>query len=226
MEIIIYVLMLFIALQCAFKLSLWPWAPRIAYSVVLAAFVWWSQRYAILQSKTQLADWLHDVPALQNMAVIVTLESVCGFAFVAAWLGGAYAPGRPRWWQRLLWWYPSLLLFPVMFYVLTQAVFTLTGTGFGVTAAIVAAVAAVVPPLLAGGVRVLLPDADSRVELLMLLTCFVCVMGLISTETGKMVYAVKESPVDLRMLAVSAGGFILMAAIGYAAAALRWKLRK
>lgn len=225
MEIIIYVLMLFILLNCVFKLSLWPWWQRIAYSVILAAFVYWSQEYAILQSKTQLADYLQNTVALQNMAIIVTIESVFCFGFVACYLQDAY-DSRPRWWQRVLYWYPSLLMFPVMFYALTQTIFTMVGVDFGVTALAFAAGVIVGIPLLAEGVKWLLPERDSRVEIQLLLTCFVCVMGLLSTENGKMLYKVNEAPIDLKMVAVSVGVFVVLFITGYAATTLKWKFRK
>lgn len=221
METIIYILMLFITLNCVFKLSLWRWWQRAVYCVVLGAFVWWSQRYAILQSKTQIADYLQNSVALQNVAIIVTLESVFCFGIVACRLNDV----KSRWWARLLWWYPSLLMFPVMFYALTQTIFTAVGIDFNTTAIALAAATVILLPLLAEGARWLVPDDDGRVEMHLLLTCFVCVLGLLSTQNGKMVYHVKEQPLDLKMIALSLTAFILLFVVGFIASRLKWRLR-
>jgi len=224
MALIITVLMLFVALNCAAKLSLWPWRQRFLFSAAVALFTWWSQRYAVLQSKTQLADLLQNVAALQNMAVIVTIESAVNFGFCSRWLNDAYSAQGCKWWESLLRWYPSLLVFPVMFYLLTQTMFMAVGVDFGVSAAAVAAVALVGLPLLAEGFKLYMPDGDGRVELHVLLSCFVCVLGLISTVTGKIVYRSTEEPVNWRMVCVAVAVFAVLFAAGFIGSRLKWKL--
>lgn len=223
MELIIIVLMLFVALNCATKLSLWPWPQRFAFSVVVAAFVWWSQRFAVLQSKTQIADLLQNTSALQNMAAIVTVESAVSFGFCSRWLDGVYLSPACRWWERLLKWYPSLLMFPVMFYILTQTMFMAVGVDFGVTAAVVSVAVLVGLPLLASGVKLLMPDEEGRVELHVLLSCFVCVLGLISTVTGKIVYRAVEEAVNWSMVGLAAVVFVVLFAAGFIGSRLKWK---
>lgn len=216
--------MLFVALNCAAKLSLWPWPQRFAFSFVVAVFVWWSQRYAVLQSKTQIADLLQNTAALQNMAAIVTIESAVSFGFCSRWLGGAYLSPVCRWWERLLKWYPSLLMFPVMFYILTQTMFMAVGVDFNVTTAMVSIIALFGLPLLAGGIRLLMPDEEGRVELHVLLSCFVCVLGLISTVTGKIVYRATEEPVNWSMVGLAAVVFVVLFILGFVGSRLKWKL--
>lgn len=218
--------MLFITINCAFKLSLWRWWQRAVYCIILGAFVWWSQRYAILQSKTQIADYLQNTVALQNMAIVVTAESVFCFGFVACLLQDMYAVEKPRWWARLLWWYPSLLMFPVMFYALTQTIFAAVGTDFTVTSIALAVATVVILPLLAEGAKWLVPDAEGRVETHLLLTCFVCALGLLSTQNGKMVYHVKETAVDLKTAVLPLLVFILLFAVGFLASRLKWRLSR
>lgn len=224
MEIILYVLMLFILLNCAFKLSLWQWWQRGIFSLVLGGFAFWSMKYAMLQSKTQLEDYLQNTVALQNMAIIVTIESVFCFGFAILYFQGAYEQEKTKWAAKLLYWYPSLLMFPVMFYVLTQTLFTFVGMDFTVTALVFSVGAFIVVPLLAEGAKILLPDETSRVEIQLLLTCFICVLGLLSTENGKMVYHIKENPVDWRMVIVSIVAFVLLFILGYIGSRLKWRL--
>ena len=60
------------------------------------------------------------------MAIIITLESALCFGYCVAFLRGLYGK-KNLWWAELLRWYPSLLLFPVIFYYLTEAIFRLPG---------------------------------------------------------------------------------------------------
>jgi len=224
MEIEITMLMLFVVLNCSTKISLWGWWQRFAFSAILAAVVWWSGRYAMLQSKTQMAELLRNVQILQNMAAVVTVESAVNFAFCMYRFGDA--SGKPKWWQRVLEWYPSLLVFPVMFYVLTQVMFMAIGVDFGITTVAVAAASFVLLPLVAEGMKRLVPDTDGRIETHLLLSCLVCVLGLISTVSNKMVYSAAENPVDWPMVGLAAAVFAALFAAGFAGSRLRWRLKR
>lgn len=217
MELIIDVLILFIVLNCVFKLSLWRLWQQLAYSLLLGGFAWWSVRYAVQQSKTQIADYLQNITALQSMAILVTIESAVGLAFCLSWLNGRQ--GRL---QKMLYGYASLLMFPAAFYLLTQAIFALAGVDFESTAMAFAAGLVVLPPLLAQAVGWLIPEKTGRVEIHLLLTIFVCILGLISTEHGRMVYAVKENPIDWTSLGLTFALFLLLAVAGFLFNHYKW----
>lgn len=243
MELIIYALIIFIILGCSLKLSLWPWRGRMAFGALVAAFVECAGEAAMSQSKTQIADFLQNTAALQNMAVIVTIESAVCFAFVICWLQGVYERAyerqtdtkatetggnrlrkraiqtRPavilrRLSTTLLHCYPSLLMFPVAFYLLTQAMFTAVGTDFAVTIHAMAATMFIGLPLMAGGMKWLLPSDESRVEMLLIVACFVCVLGLASTENSSIIYKVKETPLDVKTLAAVLALFAVLFVAG------------
>lgn len=214
MEQIILILMLFIAINCVFKLSLWRWWQVSIYALAVAAFVVLSCPQAILQSKTQIADYLQDTEAMQDMAVVITLESALCFGFCVTYLRGLYGKKNP-WWARLLWWYPSLLLFPVAFYGLTEAIFTFVGTPFLTTAWLVAASVLVLLPGLAWLVRYMVPEKDLRIEIHFLASLFVCILGLLSTVNGKTVYAAVDEPVDWNAVAVAISLFVVLFVIGF-----------
>ena len=109
------------------KLSLWQWWQRIVYSLVLGGFAYWSMDYAMLQSKTRIADYLQNSAVLQNMAIIVTVESVFCLAFTLTYLQNDDHTIRNKWWAKVLFWYPGLLMFPLVFYLLTQTLFSRHG---------------------------------------------------------------------------------------------------
>ena len=54
MELIIHILMLFIVINCSFKLSFWKLWQTVIYSLIAGLFVAGTWQYAILQSKTQI----------------------------------------------------------------------------------------------------------------------------------------------------------------------------
>lgn len=234
MEILIYALMVFILLSCAFKLSQWGWTARIVFGALLAAFVVWSEQYAVLQSKTQLADYLGNITALQNMAVVVTIDSVfCfGYAFChfqdryATKQDGMAATQKSEWWLTILKWYPSLLIFPVTFYAFTQTLFVAVGVDFAMTTWTFAVGCLIGLPLIAEGCKWLVPEQDGRVEMQLLSGCFVCVLGLISTEIGKMVYKVQETKTDWHMIAMAVGVFAVLFALGIIMDRIKYRLKK
>jgi len=228
--------MLFVVLNCATKLSLWNWWQRFAFSAVLAAFIWWSERYAVLQSKTQLADLLQNAEALQNMAVIVTIESAVNFGFCFWYFSEQRVVSSEKYPLRshyslhtthssLIKYYPSLLIFPVMFYVLTQTMFMAVGVDFSVSSIAVAALTFVLLPLLAEGMKWFIADADGRVEIHVLLSCLVCVLGLATTVTSKIIYRANEAPIDWQMVSLAIVIFIIFFVAGFLGSKLKWKLK-
>lgn len=241
MEILIYILLLFVVLNCISKLSMWRWWQRTIYSVVLGLFAWLSVDWASQQSKTQLSDFLHNTSALQNMAVVITIETVVCVAYCFAYFvrrGSndrnalsstkrsrlAMLLSRGGWF--LLKAYPSLLMFPVVFYLLTQLLFSLTGVNFSTIALLMALSIALLLPLLAEGFRWLLPSNDDRVELHLLLSMMVCVLGLLSTQTGQIIYSTQQNAFDGRLLLAVVVLFVVLATMGFVLYRFRWRHHK
>ncbi len=216
--------MAFVAMSCVVKLSFWRLWQRFVYSTVLAAFTLWSERFAVLQSKTQLADYLANTVALENMAIIVTIESALSFGFVACWMRGAYSNDRMKGWGgKAFYWYPPLLMFPLSFYILTQVIFTFTGVGFMQSTLTVAAILWLLPPLLAELAKRLLPEDEFRAEVLLMLTCFLCVLGLISTQNGKIIYIANNTRVNLTLLLIGIALIVALVLLGVVIDKLKWK---
>ena len=208
MELIIHILMLFIVINCSFKLSFWKLWQTVIYSLIAGLFVAGTWQYAILQSKTQIADYLQNTEALQNMAIIITLESALCFGYCVAFLRGLYGK-KNLWWAELLRWYPSLLLFPVLFYYLTEAIFRLPGVDFSVTAWSLAGIVVIAIPLLSRLMKYLVPEDD---------------LGLLTTVNGKTTYAATEEALNWKAIILSIGLFVVLFLIGFAWNKLKWPL--
>ncbi len=224
MQLVVYIVMAFVAMSCIVKLSFWRLWQRFVYSTALAAFTLWSERLAVLQSKTQLADYLANTTALENMAIIVTIESALSFGFVACWMRGAYNGGRAKGWSgKAFYWYPPLLMFPLAFYILTQVIFAFTGVGFMHSTLTVAALLWLLPPLLAELAKRLLPEDEFRAEVLLMLTCFLCVLGLVSTQNGKIIYIAHDTGVNATLLVAGIVLIVVLMLVGVVADKLKWK---
>ena len=162
MEILVFILMMLVVLNCAMKTSLWTFWPRLAFSLLLGAFAYWSIDYAVMQSKTQIDSWLHRADVLQGMAIIVTVESAIGVMYCFSSLNDDGKKPRRRLVRLLLHAYPSLLVFPVVFYGLTKLLFLQVGMDFSTTSLIYAIAVMAATLLCAALARWLLPPKDLR----------------------------------------------------------------
>ena len=215
--------MLFIIINCILKLSFWKWWQAAIFSIVCAVFLLWAEQYAILQSKTQINDYLMNREALEDAAVLVTIESAICFAFCFAALRNLFGRKVKRW-LLPLYWYPSLLLFPVLFYILTQSIFSLSGVNFDTVSYIMAGTVLIILPLAAYGIRYLFPEKELRLEVHFLVSLFVAILGLLTTVNGNVTYAADEEPVNFKALGLSLGLFAITFLIGYAWNKIRWRI--
>ncbi len=213
--------MLFIVMNCVLKVSFWKWWQAALFGVVCGVFVAATYPYAILQSKTQIADYLGHTVALQDMAVVITIESVICFAYCVAVLRGWFGQ-REKWWVKPLKWYPSLLVFPVLFYLQTELIFSFSGVSFTALSYGLAVAVVVLLPLLCAFFRYLLPEKDLRLEVHFLVSLFVCIIGLLTTVNGNVTYQAVEEPTNWKALAVSFGVFLILFLIGMLWNKLKW----
>ena len=225
MEILIFILMMLVVLNCAMKTSLWTFWPRVAFALLLGAFAYWSIDYAMVQSKTQIDNWLHREDVLQGMAIIVTLESAIGVMYCFSSLNDDGKKPRGRFFRLLLHAYPSLLVFPVVFYGLTKLLFLQVGMDFSTTSLIYAFAVIAVSLLCAALARWLLPPKDLRIEAHLWLTVMVCVLSLLLTQNGEIVYRSNVSAVDWTSVALILAAAAIVVAVGFMANKLKWKSR-
>ncbi|MBF0647610.1 MULTISPECIES: hypothetical protein [Dysgonomonas] len=225
MELIIQILMLFIVINCIVKLSFWkPWQAAI-FGLICAVFVLWTCQYATMQSKTQLADYLKNIKVMQDAAVLITIESAICFAFCFAALRDMFGKKVKRWIQPL-YWYPSLLIFPVLFYLLTQLIFSFPGTDFDAISYILAAAALLILPALSYLVRYIYHEKELRLEVYFLVSLFVCIIGLITTVNGNVTYAAVEEQLNIKALLLSLGLFSTAFVLGFFWNKVKWIIRQ
>lgn len=217
--------MLFIVINCILKLSFWkPWQAAV-FGLLCAVFIVWTCQYAILQSKTQLADYLNNIHIMQDAAVLITIESAICFAFCFAALCEMFGKKAKRWIQPLFW-YPSLLIFSVLFYLLTQIIFAMPGTDFNTIAYLLAGGVFFGLPALSYLVRYLYPEKELRLEVHFLVSLFVCIIGLITTVNGNVTYAAVNEPLNIKALVLSLILFSSAFVIGFVWNKLKWIIKQ
>ena len=223
MEILIFILMMLVVLNCAMKTSLWTLGPRLAFALLLGAFAYWSIDYAVMQSKTQIDNWLHREDMLQDMAIIVTLESAIGVMYCFSCFTDDVKRPRRRFIRLLLHAYPSLLVFPVVFYGLTKLLFLQAGMDFSSTSLIYAIAVMAVSLLCAALARWLLPPKDLRIEAHLWLTVMVCVLSLLLTQNGEIIYHSNVRAVDWTSVALTMAAAAIVMGVGFIGSKLKWK---
>lgn len=188
MDTIVLILILLTAFNFLLKQTFWkPIAVGIT-AAIAAIFVILMWPYAIEQSKTQIADWLSDNQLMLDTSVVLTLEIVLQMAFCLLAVHVVnFSPVKRRmmWAYRVLYWFPGVLIFPVLFFGLTQAIFSFPGVSFELIAWLFGLFVFVVIPVGRWLVRWLLPEEELRLELFFLTNALVAILGIIATVNGR-----------------------------------------
>ena len=223
MEMLVFILMMLVVLNCGMKTSLWTFLPRLAFALLLGGFSYWSIDYAEMQSKTQIDNWLHREDVLQGIAIIVTLESAIGLMYCFSCLNDDGKRPRRRFIRLLLHAYPSLLIFPVVFYGLTKLLFLHVGMDFSTTSLIYAIAVIAVSLSCATLARWLLPPKDLRIEAHLWLTVMVCVLSLLLTQNGEIIYRSNVKTVDWTSMVLTLTAAAIVMTVGFIGSKMKWK---
>jgi hypothetical protein len=218
--------MLFIVVNSIIKLSFWKLWQATVFGLICGIFIIVACRYAILQSKTQLADYLRNIKVMQDIAVLVTVDSAVCFAFCFTASKELFGEKVKRWVLLLCWWYPGLLLFPALFCILTQMIFTFSGTDFKFISYILASTFFVVLPALSRFIRYLYPEKELQLEVHFLVSFFVCVIGLITTVNGNVTYKAISEPLHVEALLLFLVLFVILFLTGFFRNKVKWKIHK
>ncbi|WP_455110528.1 hypothetical protein [Porphyromonas sp.] len=223
MELLVQILMLFVVLATALRLSFSSRGYALVYALLLGGFVYLSSPYAIEQTKTGLAAYIADRSLREYAAIFISLE-------VALFVGYSFSRlERPssRRGQLLalaLAAYPGLLLFPVLFYLQSTLLFALPGVSFSLLAFLLAVASALAVYGLGCALRWLVPEEELRLEVFFLVQLFTFILGIIAS-VDETVRTAPSSPIAWRGLALSAGLAALCFGLGYLIPRIKQSLR-
>lgn len=226
MELIIHLLMALILVNSIIKLSFWKIGQIALMMLVYTVYILLIYPVAIKQSKTQIEDFLADHVMMQNMSVVVTVESAVCFAFCFAALMGHFGSKKHKIVRLILKYYPGILPFLVLFYGLTQAAFTFTGFHFLTMAILYASIVILCMVLAVIALKKLIPEFDLRLEIHFMMSLIICILGLITTVDGKIIYKSSEETINVNYILLSMGLFIFFFLIGFLGNKIKWRLTK
>ena len=184
METVILLIMLLVSVSFLLKLTFMRPLPVILEAALIALVAVGSTDEAAMQSKTQISAWLQTPDLMLDMAVLLTVDVAVQLAFCIAEVSGeAGLAGRIL--RRILLYLPGLLIFPVTFYILVQLIFAFTGTDFSTVGYAMGGLILVAVPLMAFGLKQMLPEGPVRLELIFDLSCIIALLGIIATVNGR-----------------------------------------
>lgn len=188
METVVIVIMLAVALTFLLKLSCHGRAGVPAICAAAALFTALCGDYAAMQSKTQIADWLQNPDLMLDTSVLLTLDVMMQLAFCFLRTRKAAGERLSRWLEaayQICFWFPGILIFPVLFSTLVEIIFAIPGGDFQTISWTAGAVVLVASPLLAWALRLLMPRVGMRLELLFLNNLLTAALGIVATVNGR-----------------------------------------
>lgn len=179
--------MLLVSFSFLLKLTTLRRYGRIAVGAAAALFLFATYDAATGQSKTQISDWLGQPDLMLDISILLTVDIAFQLCFCILAAKALTSPLRrtEQWALAVCRYFPGILVFPVLFAALTELVFSLPGTDFSLIGQASAVIVLVLAPLLASGLKWLLPEEDFRIELIFMLNLIIAGLGIVATVNGR-----------------------------------------
>lgn len=223
MEIVVIIIMLMVGFNFVLKLTYHRLTGVLVTCAVAALFIILVQGDATGQSKTQISDWLNRPELMLDTSVVLTADVFFQVTFcimMAKRLAGETLSRIGRIILAVTFWLPGLLIFPTLFAMLVEVIFSFPGADFTTITWCTAAAVMAGAPLLCYGVKLGLPEKDLRLELMFVVNAITAILGVLATVNGRT--AVKgTNTVEWGALA----GVLLILAAGAAIGFLIYKRR-
>ncbi len=203
MESLVQLLMLLVCLVAVIKLSLAHQWLNLAFALVLAGFSLWIKDFCTEETIAGISMYIEQKSLRESMAILLTLESLVYMLY-------AFAPKK-----KVLALYPSLLMFPILYYTETNLFFAFAGEDFFLVALVLALVVLSLFIALPYLIKWLVPEEEIRLELLFLSSIVMTVLGLLTTVDDSLSYEAPPSEMRLAPLLIALALFVLCFAIGY-----------
>lgn len=181
------IIMLMVGFSFLLKLTYHRLPGILLLSLILLVFLGVMHEYAAMQSKTQITRWLEQPALMLDTSVLLTVD--VAFQIVFCILMGRKICGtlsrRELLFLAVTLWFPGLLIFPILFSMLVEAVFVLPGIGFATIGWGCGIAVFILIPALAFVLRYMLPEADLRLELMFLVNLITAAFGIVATVNGR-----------------------------------------
>lgn len=188
METVVLVIMILVGFNFVLKLTFHNLYGRLIVCGVAALFTAMMWSVAVSQSKTQISDWLANPALMLDISVILTIDVFLQITFCILMARMIARDKLPKWGNVMMQfslWFPGLLIFPVLFAMLVEVIFSFPGHDFSTLAWVTAAGIFVVTPLLVYALRALLPERELTLELMFLVNILTAILGIVATVNGR-----------------------------------------
>lgn len=188
MEVVIIVIMLMVGFSLVLKLTYLPIYGKLLVGIVCALFVGMSWEEAASQSKTQIESWIQDPGLMLDMAVLLTVDVFLQMAFcmiAAKRVSGEVMTKWDKAGYAATLWIPGILIFPTLFALLVEVIFSFPGMDFNVIAWSLAAVVFVSVVALTYLMAWMIPEKDLRLELIFMVNSLIAMLGIVATVNGR-----------------------------------------
>lgn len=183
METVVFIIMLLVSFSFLLKLTWHGWLGRIVIALLAAVFIMAMTDLATGQSKAQISDWLSMPSLMLDISVWLTVDVAFQICFCI--LAAGQQEGKMRLAYLFTLWFPGLLVFPVLFAFLTEAIFSMHGTDFMLISRMIAGGVLVGVPVLSYCIRQLLPEREIRLELMFMVNLLIAALGIVATVNGR-----------------------------------------
>lgn len=188
METVVLVIMILVGFNFVLKLTFHTLYGKLILCAVAGLFTALMWGVAVGQSKTQIADWLANPGLMLDTSVILTIDVFLQITFCVLMARKISQDSMPKWGNAMLQfslWFPGLLIFPVLFAMLVEEIFSFPGMDFATLAWITGGAVLIAGVSLAFGVKWLLPERELTLELMFLVNVLTAILGIVATVNGR-----------------------------------------
>lgn len=188
MEIVVIIIMILVSLSLMLKLTYLPLYGQLIICLISALFIGMGWENASAQSKTQIADWLQNPELMLDIAVLLTIDVAMQTAFCilnAKRLAGERLSKRENVIYECTLWIPGILIFPTLFSLLVEVIFSFPGVDFRTIGWTMGTIVFIVMGILPSFIKWILPEMDLRLELIFMLNAIIALLGVIVTVNGQ-----------------------------------------
>ncbi len=213
MDNILFLLAVFVFLRELLEISLIPSRLcRYSFALLTGAAIVLEHSYALGGNKLVFEEMMSAKDAALNLSLVVMGDVVFTFFFASA---VAYPGRRIR--KKILGYFPSLLIFPTLYYLHMNLFFASGGLDFGLITGLFAGGTFLLFLLFPRIYRLLFPDKESGLELIFLLSLFIAALSLCTTifHPSTTIYTRVGEAFDWRSLAGVAAGIAILGVTGY-----------
>lgn len=188
MEIVVLIILLSVCCGMLLKLTFLPLWGRLLVCIACGLFAGLSWESAAGQSKTEITDWLQNPQLMMDMAVLITVDVFMQVSFCildAKKIAGERLKKSEEVIRSLTLWVPGILIFPTLYALLVEVIFSFSGVDFAMLAWSLALAVIVVGMVVPFIFTSILPEPDLRLELIFMINAMISLLGVVATVNGR-----------------------------------------